>query len=579
MWNYLLLTSTLYSVCNCFDTGAPITACQNMMPGHKVEAQKSSSPYLLTITPNRNKNSFFVKLNHPNNEEFQGFFIQARFNSNKNQIVNGVFTPDKHSQNRDCFNSKANSLTHINKDGKTIINTEWIPPQNFEGEIIFRATVAKTFNVFWTGIESNPIEVKQLSNLPNTQKQVDLYSECDHNKGCFGLPNDCIKKSDCTLLLSYFSQENSIVFELVGALGTTSGWIAMALSEDSKMGDDIVTECIYSGQNVTVQQSWNKANPEKNNEPIRNPQKNIIEKSGNYIEGVLTCKWKHKFSIRIKDKIFDILKKNYYLLLAKGPIGANKIKEKHTQQIASITPANLTKISIIRGKSSLLVKIHGSFMVATWIGLVSIGILLARYFKQVWEGSTLCKSKIWFATHRAIMLLSVCLVIAAFVVIFLHKEGWSEIPDNPHPILGCVTTGLVIAQMIAGLARPNPNSSQRLVFNWLHWFIGNCTQITAVITIFFAVPLEEANLEDYFYWILIGFIGFHFIFHIIMLFHTCVMDEKDKTEIKMHQLGQKREPEMVRDAPGGGFRRFMLGIYIAVTSAVVAALVLVICLN
>ncbi|XP_067119288.1 putative ferric-chelate reductase 1 homolog [Centruroides vittatus] len=580
VWRYLLIMCAAFVACRCFDTGAPIKACQDMILNHKAKAQKSKSPYLLTVTPIRNKNSFLVKLNHLNGEEFQGFFLQARLNSNKNQIVSGTFASSGISQTRNCFYKKDNALTHINKDGKTVVTTKWTPPPDFEGEIIFRATVAKNFNVYWTGIESGVIKVTKLtSNLSRAKRQVHSYNECDQRRGCFGLPNDCIKKSDCTMFLSYYSDKNSITFELVGALGTSTGWIAIGLSEDSKMGSDSVTECIYSGQNITIQQSWNVPNPEKSNELLRNPKENIIEESGYYENGVLTCKWKHSFSMRVKDANFDLLNKNYYLLLAKGSLGVNKVKEKHTQHLASINPVNLNTVSIVRGKSSLLVKIHGSFMVATWIGLVSIGILLARYYKQVWEGSTLCKSKIWFATHRAIMLLSVSLVIAAFVVIFKHKEGWSEVPDNPHPILGVVTTGLIIVQMIAGLARPSPNSSQRPVFNWLHWFIGNCTQITAVITIFFAVPLEEANLEDYFYWILIGFIGFHFIFHIIMLFHTCIMDRKDKNEIKMHQLGQNREPEVIRDAPGGGFRRFMLGIYITVTGSVVAALVLIICLN
>lgn len=45
----------------------------------------------------------------------------------------------------------------------------------------------------------------------------------------------------------------------------------------------------------------------------------------------------------------------------------------------------------------LQVYLHGSFMVAAWIGSASIGILLARYFKKTWVGSQLCGKDQWFA--------------------------------------------------------------------------------------------------------------------------------------------------------------------------------------
>lgn len=36
-------------------------------------------------------------------------------------------------------------------------------------------------------------------------------------------------------------------------------------------------------------------------------------------------------------------------------------------------------------------------MITAWIGTASIGILLARYFKQTWVGSQLCGKDQWFA--------------------------------------------------------------------------------------------------------------------------------------------------------------------------------------
>lgn len=36
-------------------------------------------------------------------------------------------------------------------------------------------------------------------------------------------------------------------------------------------------------------------------------------------------------------------------------------------------------------------------MLTAWVGTASIGILLARYFKQTWVGSQMCGKDQWFA--------------------------------------------------------------------------------------------------------------------------------------------------------------------------------------
>lgn len=36
-------------------------------------------------------------------------------------------------------------------------------------------------------------------------------------------------------------------------------------------------------------------------------------------------------------------------------------------------------------------------MLAAWIGTASAGILLARYFRQTWVGTTMCGKDLWFA--------------------------------------------------------------------------------------------------------------------------------------------------------------------------------------
>lgn len=69
-------------------------------------------------------------------------------------------------------------------------------------------------------------------------------------------------------------------------------------------------------------------------------------------------------------------------------------------RIAASEAINLGEVGRLRGRSVLLLRLHAAFMLAAWIGAASIGILLARYFKQTWVGSQLCGKDQWFAVCR-----------------------------------------------------------------------------------------------------------------------------------------------------------------------------------
>lgn len=76
------------------------------------------------------------------------------------------------------------------------------------------------------------------------------------------------------------------------------------------------------------------------------------------------------------------------------------------------------------------------------------------------------------------MVLTWLLTIAAFVLIFIEIGGWSA-EQNPHAILGTITTIICFLQPIGALFRPGPTSSKRPIFNWLHWLGGNVAHICA----------------------------------------------------------------------------------------------------
>ena len=45
--------------------------------------------------------------------------------------------------------------------------------------------------------------------------------------------------------------------------------------------------------------------------------------------------------------------------------------------------------------------------------------------------------------HRALMVLAWTLTVSGFIVIFVDIGGWvpDSISENPHPLIGCITTG------------------------------------------------------------------------------------------------------------------------------------------
>lgn len=57
----------------------------------------------------------------------------------------------------------------------------------------------------------------------------------------------------------------------------------------------------------------------------------------------------------------------------------------------------LSDVSAVGSASKLLIRLHGSFMLAAWIGTASVGILLARYYRQTWVGTTMMGKDLWFA--------------------------------------------------------------------------------------------------------------------------------------------------------------------------------------
>ena len=73
-----------------------------------------------------------------------------------------------------------------------------------------------------------------------------------------------------------------------------------------------------------------------------------------------------------------------------------------------------------------------------------------------------------------------------------------------------------------------PFISRRPLFNWLHWFVGNSAHIVGIVTIFFAVSLDKAELPKETDYLLIAFVIFHALIHLIMSCLVCKSETADR---------------------------------------------------
>lgn len=83
--------------------------------------------------------------------------------------------------------------------------------------------------------------------------------------------------------------------------------------------------------------------------------------------------------------------------LNKNNVSENSVGFHDIAYRASSSERFLSDISDVKGASKLLLRLHGAFMLAAWIGTASLGTFIARYYRKTWVGKTICGKDLWFA--------------------------------------------------------------------------------------------------------------------------------------------------------------------------------------
>ncbi|RVE45028.1 hypothetical protein evm_010346 [Chilo suppressalis] len=600
-------------------SGAPSGACQDQMPRHSTVLPQSSVPPYIIVPSSaqvRQGDAVNVTIGSPAGAPLPigGFILQARSIQNPDTIVGRfVSVPDPAITHLVTCSSANDTATHSNPQEKPALTFQWRAPNDFLGGVEFRATVAQSYATFWRNVESPLVEVVRpdtvitttatqpaaptttqappviLENKPNTATETRdiIYQGCDDTKLCFGVPQNCVQQGNCKAIVAVLVIGDIYTFEIQGT--DNPKYVAAALSNDNKMGDDSAMECVRNDNGrVSLFTSWTYPKSEPYVRRSDSPQDIVQLKDFTLINGKLYCKFTRDTVSVVRGQTFDLANNKYNLMVVSGDsmkdaerVGFHSLAYESTGQ-----PLALASVGPTTGASKLLLKLHGSFMIAAWIGSASIGILLARYFRQVWVGRQLGGKDIWFAYHRILMVLTWLLTVCGFIIILVEVGGWSTTGDNPHAITGIITVVLCFIQPIGAYFRPHPGTKKRPIFNWLHWLVGNSAHILGIVTIFLAVYLQKAELPSWSVYIMAAFVVFHVIMHIVLSLTVCVSDGRisngrvNAFPMK-DMLGQTRQTSQVdrsTDAPFSSFRRLLLGIYAPIVLLLAVAMICLVAL-
>ncbi|XP_019562157.1 putative ferric-chelate reductase 1 homolog isoform X1 [Aedes albopictus] len=613
-----LVLSALIGPIITLPNGAPESVCNTMLPFHGggIPPLTTASPFRITPVTSvvGSGQQLQVEIeSFPANVVFKGFMIQARNRFPPNEVLGQFELTDESAIKLINCGGESNTATHTNTQLKKDLALEWIAPANFKGEVVFNATIAQDYDKFWVGLVSTPVKVVESGQGPtsvvgiSTTRQPPttttvppyvprataasdssdpIYQGCGDTKGCFGFPEGCVESRNCRAVVATIVQGERYIFEMKSGYNRPA-YIAVGLSNDAKMGDDSVVECVPEQGTVNAYASWTFAGPYGvSRQGIAQNFIRLLEKS--YVDGVIHCKVERDAVTTVKGQKFDLINEKYHLLLATGlKADSTHVSYHDIGRHVSGVPLALAEVGPVQGMSKLLLRLHGALMLTAWIGTASLGILLARYFRQTWVGSQLCGKDQWFAWHRFLMVLTWCLTVAGFVIIFVEIGGWSQV-DNPHAILGVVTTVLCFLQPIGAYFRPHPGTKRRPLFNWLHWLGGNLAHIIAIVAIFFAVKLQKAELPEWLDFILVAFVAFHVFMHLIFSIFSwiqiggCASERRNNqrvTSMQMADMTPSRNSmssmDRKQDAAFSGFRKVMLFFYILIIVAFVVALVVI----
>ena len=341
---------------------------------------------------------------------------------------------------------------------------------------------------------------------------------CGVTKGCF---SDCRSFDGCTYIISWAQKPTGVDFTIKGELMSSGAqYVAFGLSSDDEMGEDSVTACVMNSGTFTVENSYNP--DDDSNEMTTNPSLGLSSITTAYTNGILECSFNRE-NTTSDPKIFSLIT-DWYLFWAIGEYEDSE-KEEHEDWGISERIVDLQSFDDVGEMKDPKIKVHACLAIIAWIGLCSIGVVLARYYKPMWVSKKLFGTAIWFQVHRAVMIVAAVLNLIAVIVIFNGSfEIYGTDIQKVHPFFGIIVTVLSTLNCVGGFLRPGPKSQYRPYFNWGHLAMGLGSYIFGVFNIGIGVTIDKASVPFQVVYVVVTFV----IYQIAIEVTLEIIDRKGK---------------------------------------------------
>ncbi|XP_012973873.1 ferric-chelate reductase 1 [Mesocricetus auratus] len=569
------VSALVFAVLVCSVAGYPngkvAMSCAGMTPQHGHSPQ-SEPVHQITVSQMRFKpgDQIQVTLSGP---QFRGFLLEARDAEDLSGPPVGSFTliDREVSQLLTCEDVQGLAVSHTSSSKKTEVKVYWNAPSSAPNHIQFLATVVEKYKIYWVKIPSHVISqpnappfttpkatAPPLTTSPSASQLTKPFSasECGNKKFCVRSPLNCDPESEpACVFLSFTKDDPTVMIEMSGP---SEGYLSFAFSHDRWMGDDDAYLCIREDQTVYIRPSYLTGR----SYPVMDSTRGTLEDMAwRLVDGVIQCSFRRNITLPgVKNRF--VLNESYYIFLAEGAAHDGRIFRHHEQPLMTYEKYDVTGTpkNVGGSHSSPLLKAHGALMFVAWMTTVSIGVLVARFFRSVWSKAFFLGEAVWFQVHRMLMLATSVLTCIAFVMPFVYRGGWSR-RAGYHPYLGCTVMTLAVLQPLLAIFRPPLHDPRRQVFNWTHWSVGTATRIIAVAAMFLGMDLPGLSLpgpqKTY---AMMGFVVWHIGTEVLLEIHAYRLSRK--VEILDDDRIQILQSLTVAEAEGHVFKKAVLSIYI-----------------
>ncbi|XP_056017910.1 putative ferric-chelate reductase 1 isoform X2 [Ostrea edulis] len=607
-----------------YSGGAPKGTCVSMIPSHGGSGAQPSPPTDYKITASANSytpgDSLTVTITAQNGQQFKGYLLRAQDETTGKTL--GTFSVVGGGKIQ-CGPTGNQAVTHTSGAWKTAESFTWTAPADASGNIVFMASIVKSYAVFWTNVRSSPLSAESAvvttkqttvaqdttqaasssiepvsTEKPSVPGAIKMDARCGDTRGCFV---NC-EGNECQYVATWQYTPEFVDFSIERkVVGGGQRWLAIGFSNDQKMGDDDVLHCINdaAGQ-VTVARSFNLGTI---NQPIANPQEGISSVTGSFTDGVFKCSFRYsqvatpqdnKVKRQTTTRPMIDLHLHRHIMLGDGPASGDQVGMHTVNPIVTAAMVDLQTTTIIGDVARYpLIKVHACLMILAWIFCTGVGLVFARFYKPVWSERTILGLKVWFQFHRGLMVTTLVLTLVGFIIIFVEVNGYSQISApmdktylKSHPILGIIVTILVVINPVMALFRPGPKDKNRPIFNWGHWAVGMAAHILSVITICFGVELQKVGAPKYTVYVVIGYIVYHVLMEITLKIYDLFAERQDTERVEHMEMkngngatqnGNSFRPmEPKRDPKDSIIKKLLLVFHIAIAFAFTLTLLLLV---